>query len=211
MWCEGPEDVFLPADFAKAQAAGIDVLQSADLSVFDHFFEPDDRGMVVKNVADKERLLFLRCQADQFFAVGLIEGKGLFDKDVLACVEGLFGDLVVEGSRSGDDDTVYCGIFEDIGEVRGDHSFTPTLPSPIKGEGVRRFLLTCRHVRFLPSPIEGEEIRWVGFRHLFAYGLGAVADGFQDAKLVEIADEVFAPVAGADDGNRMFYVQGSMF
>jgi hypothetical protein len=39
----------------------------------------------------------------------------------------------------------------------------------------------------------------------------AIADGFEDAKLVEVADEVLAPVAGADDGNRMFYVQGSMF
>ena len=48
--------------------------------------------MVVKNVADKECFLFLRGQAYQFFAVGLIEGKRLFDKDVLAGVEGLFGD-----------------------------------------------------------------------------------------------------------------------
>ena len=167
--------------------------------------------MVVKYVADKEGFLFLLGQADEFFAVGLIEGKGFFDKDVLAGVEGFFCDFVVEGGRGGDDDTGDCGIFEDIGEVRGDHSFTPTLPSPIKGEGRRRFPLTCRHVRFLPSPIEGEGVRWVGFRHLFAYGLGAIADGFQDTKLVEVADKVFAPVAGTDDGDRWFNVQGSRF
>jgi hypothetical protein len=186
-------------------------LQSADLSVFDHFFEPDYRGMVVQDVADEERFLFLRGQAYQFFAVGLIEGKGLFDKDVFARVEGFFCDFVVEGGRGGDDDTGDCGIFEDIGEVRGDHSFTPTLPSPIKGDGRRRFPLTCRHVRFLPSPIEGEGVRWVGFRHLFAYGLGAIADGLEDAKLVEVADEVLAPVAGTENGNRTFNVQRSMF
>ena len=92
MRSEGPEDVFLPADFAQAQAAGIDVLQSADFAGFDHFFEPDYCGMVVKYVADKEGFLLLRGQAHQFFAVGLIEGKRLFDKDVLAGVEGLFGD-----------------------------------------------------------------------------------------------------------------------
>jgi len=162
-------------------------LQPADFAGFDHFFEPDYRGMVVENVPDKKRFLFLRGQADQFFAVGLIEGKGLLDKYVLAGVEGLFGDFVVKGGRGGDNDTSYFIIFEDIREFRGDHSFTPTLPSPIKGEGR------------------------VGFRHLFAYGLGTIADGFENAKLVEIAYEIFAPVASADDGNRMFNVQGSMF
>ena len=178
MWCKGPEDVFLPADFAKAQAAGIDVLQSADFSVFDHFFEPDDRGMVVKNVADKECFLFLRGQAYQFFAVGLIEGKGLFYKDVLPGVEGLFGDFVVKSGRGGDDDGLDAGILKH--------------PVDVVGYGNIR----------------------VGFDHVFTNVVRAVADGFKDAKLVEVADKVFTPVACADDryrGRRPFNVQGSRF
>ena len=178
MRSEGPEDVFLPADFAKAQAAGIDVLQSADFSGFDHFFEPDDRGMVVKNVADKERLLFLRCQADQFFAVGLIEGKGLFDKDVLACVEGLFGDFVMKGSRGGDDNGLNIGILEHPIDV-----------------------------------VDYGNIR-VGFGHVFTNVVRTIADGFENAKLVEDADEVFSPITRTDyryRGRRPFYVQCSRF
>jgi len=41
----------------------------------------------------------------------------------------------------------------------------------------------------------------IGLRHLFANGMGAIADGLQDAKLMEVADKVLAPVARADDGD----------
>ena len=41
----------------------------------------------------------------------------------------------------------------------------------------------------------------IGFAHLFTDGRGGVADGFQNAQLVEITDEVLAPVAGADEGD----------
>ena len=153
-------------------------MQSADFAVFDHFFEPDDRGMVVQNMADKEGFLFLLGQTHQFFAIGLIEGKGLLDKYVLAGVEGLFGDLVVEGSRGGDDDGLDAGILEH--------------PVDVVGYGNIR----------------------VDFGHVFTNVVRAVADGFKDAKLVEVADEVLAPVARADDGDggrRLFNVQGSMF
>jgi hypothetical protein len=39
----------------------------------------------------------------------------------------------------------------------------------------------------------------------------AIAAGLQDAKLMEVADEVLAPVAGTENGNRTFNVQRSMF
>jgi len=39
------------------------------------------------------------------------------------------------------------------------------------------------------------------FGHLLANGTGLVADGFQNAEFMEVPDEVFAPVAGADDGD----------
>ena len=42
------------------------------------------------------------------------------------------------------------------------------------------------------------------FGHLLADGDGLVADGFQDAQLMEITDEVLSPVSRADDGNVFF-------
>ena len=41
----------------------------------------------------------------------------------------------------------------------------------------------------------------VVFGHLLADGAGLFADGFEDAELMEVPDEVLAPVAGADEGD----------
>jgi len=49
----------------------------------------------------------------------------------------------------------------------------------------------------------------IGVAHLFTDGRGGVADGFQNAQLVEIADEVFAPVAGADQSDCHLTIHGS--
>jgi len=165
---EGPEDVLLAADLAQGKAAGVDVLEAADNACADHLLQADDGGVVVQDVADEEGFLLLRGQADQGLAVGTGEGKGLFHEDVLAGVEGLGGEFVVDGGRGGDDDGGDCGIGQDVGRGGGDG-----------------------------------DVR-VGLGHVFADGLGAVADRFEDAKLVEIAHEVLAPVAGADDGDVLF-------
>ena len=165
---EGPEDVLLAADLAQREAAGVDVLEAADFAGPDHLLQADDGGVVVQDVADEEGFLLLRGQADQGFAVGAGEGKGLFDEDVLTGVEGPGGEFMVEGGRGGDDDAGDCGIGQDVGDAGGDG-----------------------------------RIR-IGFGHVVADGLGAVTDGLQDAELVEVADEVLAPIAGADDGDAFF-------
>ena len=117
---EGPEDVLLAADLAQREAAGVDVLEAADFAGPDHLLQADDGGVVVQDVADEEGFLLLRGQADQGFAVGAGEGKGLFHEDVLAGVEGLGGEFVVEGGRGGDDDAGDRGIGQDGGRGGGD-------------------------------------------------------------------------------------------
>ena len=44
----------------------------------------------------------------------------------------------------------------------------------------------------------------VVFGHLLANGAGLVADGFENAELMEVPDEILAPVAGADEGEVFF-------
>jgi len=162
---EGPEDVLFPADLAQGEAAGVDVLEAADLPGADHLLEADDGGVIVQDVADEEDPAALRGEADQGFAVGVREGEGLFHEDVLARLKGRGGDGVVEGGRGGDDDGGDLRIVQDGGHVRGDG-----------------------------------DVR-IGLGHLCTDRLGAVADGPQDAQLVEIADQVLAPVARANDGD----------
>jgi len=162
---KGPKDVFLPTDLSQGKAAGINVLEAADFSRADHFFQPDNGGVVVQDVADEEGFLFLCGKVHQLFAVSLGEGKRLFYEDVLAGGEDLGSDVVVEGGRGGNDDAGHGAIGEDVGEVAGNG-----------------------------------DIR-IGLRHFFTDGLSAVADGLQDAKLMEVADKVLAPVARADDGD----------
>ena len=169
---EGPEDVFLAADLAQAQTPGIDILEAADLSGLDHFLEPDDGRMVMQDVPDKERLLPFRGQAYQRCAIPLGEGQRLFHEDMLAGLQGLFGNVKMQGGGRGDNYACNIIIHEDIGDVGSDD----------EGD------------RFEICPP-------IGLAHFLADGVGAIADGFENTQLVEIADEVLAPVAGADYGD----------
>ena len=165
---EGPEDVLLPADLAEAQAAGVDILEAADGSFVDHLLQADHGGVVLEDVTDEEDLLFGFGQADEGCAFVVGQRQGLFDEAVFAGIEGLRGQGVVLGGRSGDDDGLDCGIGEKCIEIIGDG-------------GVR-----------------------VVFGHLLADGAGLVADGLENAELMEVPDEVLAPVAGADEGDVFF-------
>jgi len=49
------------------------------------------------------------------------------------------------------------------------------------------------------------------FGHLLADGAGLVADGLENAELMEVPDEVLAPVAGADDGDILIRHDGPFF
>jgi len=104
--CKGPEDVLLPADLAQGEAAGIDVLEPADLPGLDHLLQAVDCGVVMQNVTDEEGFLVLRGQFDQMLSVGVRKREGLFHEDMLACLESLFANLVMEGCRSGNDDRI---------------------------------------------------------------------------------------------------------
>ena len=47
--------------------------------------------------------------------------------------------------------------------------------------------------------IGGDQHIRIGLAHFLTNGLSAIADRFKNAKLMEIADQVFPPVSGADD------------
>ena len=54
MWSEAPERVFLAPYFAEVQPVGIDVLDSAQVSLFDQLSQPGHGRMVFEKVPDHE-------------------------------------------------------------------------------------------------------------------------------------------------------------
>src|SRR5664280_3077090 len=49
----------------------------------------------------------------------------------------------------------------------------------------------------------------IGFGHFLTNGLCSIANRFENAQLMKIAHEIFAPVSGADDGNMSLIIHGS--
>jgi hypothetical protein len=49
--------------------------------------------------------------------------------------------------------------------------------------------------------VGGDEHIRIGLAHFLTNGLSAIADCFENAKFMEIADQVLSPVACTDEGN----------
>ena len=143
----------------------------------DQLLQADHVGVVLEDVADEEDLLFGFGQADKGCAFVVGQRERLFDEAVFTGIEGLRGQGVVLGGRGGDDDGLDAGIGE-----YGNRGTRCGIMSPY-------------------SEIIGDRGVRVVFGHLLTDSAGLVADGFEDAKLMEVSDEVLAPVAGADDGD----------
>src|SRR6476620_5959340 len=80
-----PKDVFFSSDFSQVQPIGVDVLDSAELSGGDEFFQLDHRGVIPEQMSDHKDKTGLLGQRHQLRAFFDRETERCFDEYVLSC------------------------------------------------------------------------------------------------------------------------------
>jgi hypothetical protein len=112
--CEAPQDVFFLAHLPEIQAVRIDILDAAQFTVLHHGLQLQEGGVVLQQMADHQGATGRPGQRAELDGIRRIKRQRLFDKDMLAGVQGFPGHLRVQGGRGGDHHADDLGVGNDL-------------------------------------------------------------------------------------------------
>src|SRR6185437_6117069 len=87
--CKTPKNVFLPPNLTQIQPVRIDVLDAAQFTRTDQFFELQHRRVIPEKMPHHENAALLLCEGDKLFSLLDRKAEWLFHKHILAGQQGL--------------------------------------------------------------------------------------------------------------------------
>ena len=114
-----PQRVDVVPERPQVGPCGIGVVNIAQVPGFDQLLQPDDPGVKDKDVADHHDLVVRRGHFLQLLALGGGQGQRLFAQHVLAGLQGLLAQFVMQVGRGRDAHRVDVGVGQNILVVGG--------------------------------------------------------------------------------------------
>ena len=104
MWREVPQRVLVFTNGSQIDPLAVDVMNAAQLILFDHGLQVPDHRVVLEQVSHHQDTFEAIAKIDQFNRLGDVQDERLTDVHVLATLKRLPAEFITRWRRRGDDD-----------------------------------------------------------------------------------------------------------